>query len=447
MSNAVTPEVVAAFRLMMRQQGLRPEDLIDERGSTSLGDFARASVLPALTAGKRQAWAPYVTVVLEGLGDLCACTCARCLSAVNGLGLYEACACVRAGACDCRIQDLAAGGVGVASCLESCPVLGTRELCDVTLAELERVSRWVQMRATKRTLVRNARRARAGRPPFAYDGRSAVEHLRAFLSALFNFAMEDRTTGVARNLALKMTRYPRPEVQKRSYEADRLEQLWSALYSSGSNDVVLDELIVWFLLETGARRGVLVQIRVGDLLCSSLRVRLHEKKNKVDEQPVTEALMEALLSMALLRGDVLAANPEGLALEEITLEDVRRRRVTLRPDRPVFYYADAHKVSRDGATPAREPHPLSVRRFNSLWDRLKRELPWLDEIHGRPHDLRKSVGTSVERVLGHATARAFLRHSAGSVTGTYVAAGPEEAARAHAWLTGVETEETCAEEW
>ena len=157
--------------------------------------------------------------------------------------------------------------------------------------------------------------------------------------------------------------------------------------------------------------------------------------------------MAALLSMALSRGDVLAANPEGLALEEITLEDVRSRRVTLRPDRPVFYYGDARTVSRDGARPAHEPHPLTVRRFNSLWDRLKRELPWLDEIHGRPHDLRKSVGTSVERALGHATARAFLRHSAGSVTGTYVAAGPEEAARAHAWLTGVEAEETSGEEW
>ena len=445
MSGSSPLESVATIQALMRQLGVRVEDLTGDAGSVVLGDFARGSVLPALTSGQRRAWGPYITTVLEGLPGLCACSCTACLAHVNGIGRFDSCACVRDGCCDCRTQDLNASVVGVASCLESCPVLGTRELAAVTLAELERVSRWVQMRAAKRTLVRNAARANTGRSTFVFDGRSAVEHLRNFLSALYNLAMEDRTTGVTRNLALKMTRYPRPEVQKRSYEPGRLDELWSALYTSGSNDVVLDELIVWFMLETGARRGALIGLRVGDLLVSAGRVRLHEKKNKVDEQPVSESLMGALLAMALSRGDVLVANPDGLALEEITIEEVRSRRVTLRPDRPVFYYATRRRLS-DGAS-AREPHPLTERRFNSLWDRLKRELPWLAEIHGRPHDLRKTVGTSVERVLGHATAQAFLRHSAGSVTGTYVAAGREEVARAHAWLTGIEVETPIAKEW
>ena len=123
MSDAVTPEVVAAFRLMMRQQGLRPEDLIGAWTSPTLGDFAREKVLPALTDGKRQAWSPYVTVVLEGLPGLCACTCAACLSHVNGVGRFDACACVVRQRCDCRVADLTAGGVGVASCLAGCPVL------------------------------------------------------------------------------------------------------------------------------------------------------------------------------------------------------------------------------------------------------------------------------------------------------------------------------------
>ena len=445
MSDGATPGVVAAFRLMMREQGIRLEDLVEDRVAISLGEFARTSVLPALTSSQRKAWAPYVTTVLEGLPGLCACTCAACLSHVNGVGRFDACACVRDGRCDCSSGDLNASVVVVASCLDACPVLGELELCAVTLAELERVSRWVQMRAAKRTLVRNANRARGGRATFVYDGRSAVEHLRNFLSALYNLAIEDRATGVTRNVALKMNRYPRPEVQKRSYEPGRLEELWSALYTSGSNDVELDELIVWFMLETGARRGALIQIRLGDLLVSAGRVRLHEKRNKVDEQPVSPALMAALLAMALSRGDVLVANPDGLALSAITLDDVRHRRVTLRPDRPVFYYAARQRTGAEGATSG--PHALTGRRFDTLWDRLKRELPWLAEIHGRPHDLRKTVGTSVERVLGHATAQAFLRHSAGSVTGTYVAAGREEVDRAHAWLTGVESEGPSADEW
>ncbi len=447
MSEPSRSESVAAIQALMRQLGVRPEDLVAEVRSLSLGDFARASVLPALTVGQRKAWDPYITITLEGLSGLCACSCERCLAHMNGLGLYTPCECVRTGECQCPSGQLDASVVAVTSCLEACPVLGERELSEVTKADLTRVALWAQMRATKRTLVRNQKRAATGRALFAHDGRSAVEHLRAFLSALYGFAMQDRTTGVTRNLALEIPRYARPEVQKRSYEPGRLEELWSAVYTSGSNDVTLDETIVWFVLETAGRRGAPVQLRVGDLLVASLRVRLHEKKNKVDEQPVSGALMSALLAMALTRGDVLASNPEGLAPEEITLEDVRTRRVTLRTDQPVFYYRRARRDPGAPASGARVPHPLTARRFNSLWDRLKRELPWLEEIHGRPHDLRKTVSTSVEREFGHATARAFLRHSAGGVTGTYVAAGPEETARAHRWLTGVEPEEVSSEEW
>ena len=42
------------------------------------------------------------------------------------------------------------------------------------------------MRAAKCTLVRNAKRAGGGRATFLYEGPSAVEHLRNFLSALYN---------------------------------------------------------------------------------------------------------------------------------------------------------------------------------------------------------------------------------------------------------------------
>lgn len=447
MSGTSSNESIRAIQALMRQLGVRAEDLADAPRSISVATFTRDNVLGALTAAQRQAWRPYIAATLEGLAGLCACTCAACISHMDGVGRFDACACVRTGHCACSASDLAGTVVEATSCLESCPVLGERELADVTLAELETLSHWVQARATKRTLVRNAARARDGRTLFAYDGRSAVEHLRSFLSALYNLALEDRTTGVTRNVALKMNRYPRPDVQKRSYEANRLSGLWHALYTSGSDDVELDEMIVWFILETGARRGALIQLKVGDLLVSAGAVRLHEKKNKVDEQPVSTRLMEGLLSMALERGDVIAKNPEGLAPEEITLEHVRSRRVTLRSDRPVFYYRRPRRTRLIDGTVVESPHPLSERRFNSLWDRLKRELAWLEEIHGRPHDLRKTVGTLVERELGYAVAQAVLRHSPGNVTGTYVAAGAEDKVRAHAWLIGRTAFEDAAEEW
>ncbi len=41
MSDAVTPAIVAAFRLMMRQQGLRPEDASSTVQCNKLGELLR----------------------------------------------------------------------------------------------------------------------------------------------------------------------------------------------------------------------------------------------------------------------------------------------------------------------------------------------------------------------------------------------------------------------
>ena len=126
------------------------------------------------------------------------------------------------------------------SCLEHCPALANVEFAAIALSQLEQLSHWAELRARKRTAVRNRTRADEGRPQFAYQGHSAVEHLRAFLSFAYKLASGDRTTGVSENIAIKMSRFPRPDVQKRSYIAERLEEVWRALFTSGSDDVELD---------------------------------------------------------------------------------------------------------------------------------------------------------------------------------------------------------------
>jgi integrase len=102
---------------------------------------------------------------------------------------------------------------------------------------------------------------------------------------------------------------------------------------------------------------------------------------------------------------------------------------SLRTNAPVFYYRD-----RDRETG--EPRPLTRKRFELLWGRLKRELTWLDEIHGRPHDLRKTMGTFIERAYGHAVAKRWLRHSVGDTTGIHTAADEAEVEGVHRWLLG-----------
>jgi integrase len=62
-----------------------------------------------------------------------------------------------------------------------------------------------------------------------------------------------------------------------------------------------------------------------------------------------------------------------------------------------------------------------------------------DEMHGRPHDLRKTMGTFIERAHGHAVAQRWLRHAITDVTATYTAASDAETTAAHQWLTDTGT--------
>ena len=428
----------ATARTALAALGLTAEDLLGEpnENAVGFGKFVAKDVVPALSKGKLIAWQNYITTACEGLPALCACFCPKCLGAFRADSQWTPCACVAKKSCDCRRADLGEGPVQATSCLEHCPALGGLEFVAITLSQLEQLSHWAQLRARKRTTVRNRTRADEGRPQFAYQGHSAVEHLRAFLSFAYKMASGDRTTGISENIALKMYRFPRPDVQKRSYSAQRLEELWQALFTSGSDDVELDAYTVRFFLETGGRRSAPVKVRIGDLLVNELKVRLSEKADKIDEQPISAALLLSLLRHAVARGNVVLRAPGDFDPENFTLDDVASGRVVLRPDAPVFYYAKPQRVKEPDGTVTTRPHPLTRRHFDSLWRRLKRELPWLDALHGRPHDLRKTVGTLIERSHGHATARAFLRHAQNDVTDGYTVAGEDEVVAAHQWLTG-----------
>jgi integrase len=404
--------------------------------SVTVRAFVEERYQPAMTKGQRIAWAPYVKLMLDGYDGLCACFCTTCLSHFKGNSDWSPCPCVERGECGCRSADLAAGEVGAASCLEHCDGLGERALASLRLSDWEKLGRWAQLRAQKRAAVRNSKRGKEGRATFAHDGRHSLEHLRNAISKLYKLALGDDVSGIRRNLALELEVKDRPETEARAYSREQLDELWQALFTSGSNDVELDMGLVWFLLETGGRRGASVKMIVGDLLLSAGRVRLYEKFGKPNEQPISHALMVFLLSHALRRGDVVAQMPAGMGAGEVCVDDVFSGRVRLRTDVPVFYYQPQVRMV-DGEEVA-VPHPLTVKRFESLWNRLKRELPWLDEIHGRPHDLRKTMGTFVERAYGHAVAQRWLRHGKNNTTDLYTRAGVDEVEQAHRWLTGGE---------
>jgi integrase/recombinase XerC len=88
-------------------------------------------------------------------------------------------------------------------------------------------------------------------------------------------------------------------------------------------------------------------------------------------------------------------------------------------------------------------NPITSRRYDYLWDRLGKHLPWVKTQQVSAHWIRHTILTWVERRFGFAVAPAYAGHQNASqgaramgATGTYVRAGLPEVATALSVLTG-----------
>lgn len=410
-------------------------------GGPTVAAYITDKVLPSLSPGRRKVWAPYLKMLIEGYPGLCACTCVRCMDHFTSTSAWTPCPCTTAGRCNCPTSALARSHPAVSSCCTTFEGFGDKALAELEVSDLAVAQQWAHQRAEKRALARRAGRSQLGRPIQSHDGRGASEHLRNAASAVYRIAIVDRSLpSVQNNLALELEVPDRQEITARAFTPAQLEELWRAVFSSGS-DPELDSLIIWTLLELGARSIGLVQMRIGDLLFASSTIRLTEKNGKVAEQPASRVLMTALLDHALRRGDIVVTCVDGLDPADVQALDVIEGRARLRTDASVLYYKP--KISRTPDPDGRivetiTPRPFTKRRYEILFGRLKAELPWFDEFHGRPHDLRKTGATFIERAFGTAVAKSWLRHTVTDAVGTYTQAKPEEVRAAHAWWTGTE---------
>jgi integrase len=84
--------------------------------------------------------------------------------------------------------------------------------------------------------------------------------------------------------------------------------------------------------------------------------------------------------------------------------------------------------------------PITSRRYDHLWTRIGRHLPWVATQGISSHWIRHTTLTWVERNFGYAVARAYAGHTdSGSevgATATYVRASLAEIAAALSTLTG-----------
>jgi integrase len=183
------------------------------------------------------------------------------------------------------------------------------------------------------------------------------------------------------------------------------EQVEEILHSaiSGGNDPILDYLLIWTIVETACRSGGLLHLQVGDIDSKQCLVRFHEKGGKSRKQPVSPELAEALLAFAKSRGSVHS-------------------------DDPVF------RFHLEGTGRGR---PLTARRFERLWERLRKDIRWVAEKQVSNHWLRHTTLTWVDRVVSSpAITSKYAGHGPSNVTAAYSTARLDEIKQAHSSVFG-----------
>jgi integrase len=263
---------------------------------------------------------------------------------------------------------------------------GTRSLTEVTALDISAMAERTRAAAVER---RNSR-----------GGRSAAEHMLAALRCIYSRAVADGIIAEADNPAARVAKPRRLPSTRRALPDSRLREVCQVAARTG-NDPSLDALMLRLHIETACRRGGALAVMAEDLDAEQALVRLHEKGGTLRWQPVSPTLMAHLIAHAESRG--------GLA-----------------PGRPILRYANGR--------------PISARRYDYLWQRLARHLPWVAAQQISTHWIRHTTLTWVERNFGFAVAQAYAGHAGhgrdGSATTTYVRASVSEVATALAALTG-----------
>ncbi|HEX6347549.1 tyrosine-type recombinase/integrase [Umezawaea sp.] len=260
---------------------------------------------------------------------------------------------------------------------------GGRRLDEVTPSDIGALAQYVR---ANRVVRRNGR-----------GGGNAVEHLIAALRCLYKHAVADGLLTEAQNPAMKVDKPRRKPSTRHGLPDERVADLVEVASRTG-DDPALDALMLRFHIETACRRGGLLSLHCKDLDPEQCLVLLHEKADTHRWQPVSPTLMAHLLAHAEKRGGDHGG--------------------------PLFRHANGS--------------PISKRRYDYLWERLGKHLPWVATQMVTAHWLRHTTLTWVERNFSYAVTRAFAGHvgpgDAGATT-TYVRADIQEVATALAALT------------
>jgi integrase/recombinase XerC len=204
---------------------------------------------------------------------------------------------------------------------------GPRHITEVTASDISQLAEHVKATVITR---RNAR-----------GGRGAAEHLIAALRCMYKHAVADGILGESENPAARVPKPRRLRSTRTALPDGRLEEILRVAAATG-DDPALDALLLRLHTETACRRGGALALKPEDLDSEHCLIQLHEKGETVRWQPVSPTLMSHLLAHGESRGG-------------------------LTPGRPLLRYANGR--------------PISSRRYDYLWRRLGRYLPWVATQH------------------------------------------------------------------
>ncbi|WNV84866.1 site-specific integrase [Umezawaea sp. Da 62-37] len=230
-------------------------------------------------------------------------------------------------------------------------------------------------------------------------GHSTAEHLLAAMRTLYVHAVNDELLPPHHNPAARVRKPRRRPSTRHALTAPELAAVNEAVAASG-NDTPLDTLLIRLHTETACRRGGALALREDDIDPRWCLLRLREKNDTTRWQPASPTLITALLHHRDHRG---TGHPSTQRL-------LRRH---------------------DGA-------PITSRRYDYIWGRVRTDLPWAATRGISTHWLRHTTLTWVERHFGHAIAHAYAGHTDhhDDTTSLYTRAQLPELAAALAAYTG-----------
>ncbi|MCF6506582.1 hypothetical protein E9549_04040 [Blastococcus sp. MG754426] len=378
----------------------------------------RKAVAEATTALRQdlpdseKTWAPYLRLLVDGLPDVCPCPCPACAT----------------GPCPCPGgADGHAGGCTMpegelhTDCAER--YLGVADLAvkEMTRGVIAEAAWWAQRRGLKRTVARNVKREAAGRNLLHSDGRGAREQFIQATRWMFTWLVDEDKA--ATNPAQKVKLPPRQEAGARSLTDQEFIEVYGTAVSTGQ-DPALDGLILRHLLIQAVRRGALLDTTCGGLDVEGCRIRYWDKKKKTWRyRPTTGTHMADLVIHALTRGPRVAAPPDA------SEEDRRHGIPALTGSSPVFYGRPVDTFDQHGYFVSRTVRPISRKRIESLFARVRRHLPWTERVELRCHDIRHTSGRMVFKAADQQAAKLHLAHDGGSSTDHYLKERLDELAK------------------